>query len=74
MARLGNPHLLAVAVVTSPLDPYRQLFYPGGSANVSTPPEGLAPPPSSRSTGRTGRPSSPRPSRNTQANANQQRS
>jgi putative CocE/NonD family hydrolase len=45
MARLANPHLLAVAAVTSPLDPYRQLFYPGGSANVSTPPEGPAPPP-----------------------------
>ncbi|MFZ0216774.1 MAG: CocE/NonD family hydrolase, partial [Candidatus Dormiibacterota bacterium] len=32
VARLRNPHLLAVAALFSPLDPYRQLFYPGGSA------------------------------------------
>jgi predicted acyl esterase len=32
MARLGNPHLVAVAALFSPLDPYRELFYPGGIA------------------------------------------
>ena len=29
-ARLGNPHLVAVAALFSPYDPYRELFYPGG--------------------------------------------
>ncbi len=32
MARLGNPHLVAVAALFSPHDPYRELFYPGGVA------------------------------------------
>ncbi|GAA5134042.1 CocE/NonD family hydrolase [Pseudonocardia adelaidensis] len=32
VARLGNPHLVAVAALFSPHDPYRQLFYPGGAA------------------------------------------
>ncbi|MGO9874692.1 MAG: CocE/NonD family hydrolase [Acidimicrobiia bacterium] len=32
MARLGNPHLFAVAALFSPYDPYRELFYPGGVA------------------------------------------
>lgn len=32
VARLGNPHLKAVAALFSPNDPYRQLFYPGGVA------------------------------------------
>ncbi len=31
-AGLGNPHLAAVAALFSPLDPYRELFYPGGCA------------------------------------------
>ncbi len=31
-ASLGNPHLVAVAALFSPLDPYRELFYPGGCA------------------------------------------
>ena len=30
VAGLGNPHLVAVAALFSPLDPYRELFYPGG--------------------------------------------
>ncbi len=30
MARLGNPHLVAVAPLFSDFDPYRQLIYPGG--------------------------------------------
>lgn len=30
MARLGNPHLVAVAPLFSDFDPYRQLVYPGG--------------------------------------------
>lgn len=34
MAGLRNPHLVAVAALFSPLDPYRQLFYPGGSATA----------------------------------------
>jgi uncharacterized protein len=29
-ARLGHPHLVAVAALFSPYDPYRELFYPGG--------------------------------------------
>ena len=29
---LGNPHVVAVAALFSPLDPYRELFYPGGCA------------------------------------------
>lgn len=29
-AGLGNPHLVAVAALFSPYDPYRELFYPGG--------------------------------------------
>ncbi|PSK99876.1 hypothetical protein CLV63_1023 [Murinocardiopsis flavida] len=29
---LGNPHVVAAAALFSPLDAYRQLFYPGGSA------------------------------------------
>jgi len=32
VARLQNPHLVAVAALFSPNDPYRQLFYPGGAA------------------------------------------
>ncbi|WP_129789178.1 CocE/NonD family hydrolase [Promicromonospora panici] len=32
VARLRNPHLVAVAALFSPNDPYRQLFYPGGAA------------------------------------------
>ena len=32
MAGLGNPHVVAVAALFSPLDPYRELFYPGGCA------------------------------------------
>ncbi len=32
VARLGNPHVVAVAALFSPHDPYRQLFYPGGAA------------------------------------------
>lgn len=34
VARLGNPHLVAVAALFSPYDPYRQLFYPGGAATA----------------------------------------
>ena len=34
VARLGNPHLVAVAALFSPNDPYRQLFYPGGAATA----------------------------------------
>jgi putative CocE/NonD family hydrolase len=30
IAGLGNAHLLAVAALFSPYDPYRELFYPGG--------------------------------------------
>ncbi len=30
IAGLGNPHLVAVAALFSPYDPYRELFYPGG--------------------------------------------
>jgi predicted acyl esterase len=30
IAGLGNPHLVAVAALFSPHDPYRELFYPGG--------------------------------------------
>ena len=29
---LGNPHVVAIAALFSPLDPYRELFYPGGCA------------------------------------------
>jgi hypothetical protein len=29
-AGLGHPHLVAVAALFSPYDPYRELFYPGG--------------------------------------------
>jgi putative CocE/NonD family hydrolase len=32
VAALGNPHVVAVAALFSPLDPYRELFYPGGCA------------------------------------------
>ncbi len=32
VASLGNPHVVAVAALFSPLDPYRELFYPGGCA------------------------------------------
>lgn len=32
VARAGNRRLVAVAALFSPHDPYRQLFYPGGSA------------------------------------------
>jgi uncharacterized protein len=32
VAGLGNPHVVAVAPLFSPLDPYRELFYPGGCA------------------------------------------
>ncbi len=32
VAGLGNPHVVAVAALFSPLDPYRELFYPGGCA------------------------------------------
>ncbi len=32
VAGLGNPHVVAVAGLFSPLDPYRELFYPGGCA------------------------------------------
>jgi uncharacterized protein len=32
VAGLGNPHVAAVAALFSPLDPYRELFYPGGCA------------------------------------------
>jgi uncharacterized protein len=32
VARLRNPHVVAVAALFSPNDPYRQLFYPGGAA------------------------------------------
>jgi uncharacterized protein len=31
-AGLGNPHVTAVAALFSPVDPYRELFYPGGCA------------------------------------------
>ncbi|HEY2270481.1 MAG TPA: CocE/NonD family hydrolase [Streptosporangiaceae bacterium] len=31
-ASLGNPHVTAVAALFSPVDPYRELFYPGGCA------------------------------------------
>ena len=34
VARTGNPHLVAVAALFSPYDPYRQLFYPGGAATA----------------------------------------
>ncbi|MCO1659395.1 CocE/NonD family hydrolase [Pseudonocardia humida] len=34
VARLGDPHLIAVAALFSPNDPYRQLFYPGGAATA----------------------------------------
>jgi putative CocE/NonD family hydrolase len=34
VARLRNPHLVAVAALFSPNDPYRQLFYPGGAATA----------------------------------------
>ncbi|MHA6621467.1 CocE/NonD family hydrolase [Pseudonocardia sp. DLS-67] len=34
VARLGNPHLVAVAALFSPYDPYRQLMYPGGAATA----------------------------------------
>jgi uncharacterized protein len=34
VARLRNPHLVAVAALFSPYDPYRQLFYPGGAATA----------------------------------------
>jgi uncharacterized protein len=30
IAGLGNAHLVAVAALFSPYDPYRELFYPGG--------------------------------------------
>lgn len=32
VAGLGNPHVVALAALFSPLDPYRELFYPGGCA------------------------------------------
>ncbi len=32
VAGLGVPHVFAVAALFSPLDPYRELFYPGGCA------------------------------------------
>jgi putative CocE/NonD family hydrolase len=32
VAGLGNPHVTAVAALFSPVDPYRELFYPGGCA------------------------------------------
>jgi uncharacterized protein len=32
VAGLGNPHVTAVAGLFSPVDPYRELFYPGGCA------------------------------------------
>lgn len=32
VAALGNPHVVALAALFSPLDPYRELFYPGGCA------------------------------------------
>ena len=32
VAGLGNPHVVAIAALFSPLDPYRELFYPGGCA------------------------------------------
>jgi len=32
VAALGNPHVVAVAALFSPVDPYRELFYPGGCA------------------------------------------
>ena len=32
VAGLANPHVVAVAALFSPLDPYRELFYPGGCA------------------------------------------
>ncbi|MFD3684465.1 CocE/NonD family hydrolase [Nocardiopsis sp. NPDC058631] len=32
VAGLRNPHVVAAAALFSPYDPYRQLFYPGGSA------------------------------------------
>ena len=32
IASLGNPHVVAVAALFSPLDPYKELFYPGGCA------------------------------------------
>ena len=32
VAGLGNPHVAAVAALFSPVDPYRELFYPGGCA------------------------------------------
>ncbi|WP_460529528.1 CocE/NonD family hydrolase [Flindersiella endophytica] len=32
VAALGNPHVMALAALFSPLDPYRELFYPGGCA------------------------------------------
>jgi hypothetical protein len=31
-AALGSPHVTAVAALFSPVDPYRELFYPGGCA------------------------------------------
>lgn len=34
VARLGNPHLVAVAALFSPYDPYRELLYPGGAATA----------------------------------------
>jgi hypothetical protein len=34
VARLGNPHLVAVAALFSPHDPYRELFHPGGVATA----------------------------------------
>jgi putative CocE/NonD family hydrolase len=34
VARLRNPHVVAVAALFSPYDPYRQLFYPGGAATA----------------------------------------
>ena len=35
IAASGNPHVVAVAALFSPLDPYRELFYPGGCATGS---------------------------------------
>src|SRR5579884_1938199 len=35
VAGLGNPHVVAVAALFSPFDPYRELFYPGGCATGS---------------------------------------
>ena len=32
VASVGNPHVVAVAATFSPVDPYRELFYPGGCA------------------------------------------